>query len=128
MAIKYDSTILPLQPVYKDEEGTVRFRENSIVRYLLDNGGINMNQIFSHSFPQSDLEQFASLIGYSLSGFAELSYVSDEAYGTAERMANGIAELQARNLELREQLSNIRAGLKIAVSAAFKIDGEDLEI
>jgi len=31
-----------------------------------------------HDFSQEDREQFAQLIGYSLSGFGELSYVSDE--------------------------------------------------
>jgi len=40
-------------------------------------------------FPQEDREQFAQLIGYSLSGFGELDYVSDETYEVAERMLRG---------------------------------------
>ncbi|HEY9661654.1 MAG TPA: hypothetical protein V6C65_24625, partial [Allocoleopsis sp.] len=32
--------------------------------------------------------QFAQLIGYSLSGFGDLSYVSDETYAAASSMAN----------------------------------------
>lgn len=28
-----------IQPLYTDEHGTLRFKSNAIVRYLLDNGG-----------------------------------------------------------------------------------------
>ena len=81
--------VMPLQPIYKDEHGTVRFRGNAIVRYLLDNGDVDLNDLAMIDFPQADREQFASLIGYSLSGFSELDYVSDETYEVAERMAVG---------------------------------------
>jgi hypothetical protein len=119
--------ILPLQPIYKDEYGTMRFKENAIVRYLLDNGGIDMNKLASLSFPQTDREQFASLIGYSLSGFSELSYVSDESYAAAESMSKGEIEVYARNKELRDQLDRIREGLRIAIPAAFRIHPDDLQ-
>ena len=33
--------------------------------------------------------QLAQLIGYSLSGYSELSYVDDDSYGAAEKMAEG---------------------------------------
>jgi hypothetical protein len=36
---------LPIQPLYTDEHGTVRFRANALVRFLLDNGGIDMNKL-----------------------------------------------------------------------------------
>lgn len=74
----------PIQPLATDEHGTVRFRSNAIVRYLLDNGGIDMNKLACIEFPQEDREQFAQLIGYSLSGFGELDYVTDETYSAAE--------------------------------------------
>lgn len=35
----------PIQPLIVDEHGTVRFKPNAIVEHLLDNGGIDMNQI-----------------------------------------------------------------------------------
>ncbi len=38
-------------------------------------------------FSDEDREQFAQLIGYSLNGFGELSYVSEETYEAAERSA-----------------------------------------
>lgn len=74
----------PVQPLEKDECGTLRFKENKIVRFLLDAGPFDMNQIAVIPFDNEDREQFAQLIGYSLSGFGELSYVSDEAYERAE--------------------------------------------
>ena len=73
----------PIQPIVRDSHGTVRFKENAIVRYLLDNGGIDMNKLATLPFCQNDREQFAQLIGYSLSGFGDLSYVSDRTYERA---------------------------------------------
>jgi len=127
MKTESDHVTMPLQPVYQDKHGTVRFKANSLVRYLLDHGGIDMNTLATLPFPKADREQFAALIGYSLSGFAELDYVSDEAYGAAARMADDELEQQARNAELREQLIQIRRGLKTAATAAFKIHPDDLE-
>lgn len=67
----------PMQPLIRTQEGTVRFKQNAIVRHLLDKGGIDMNMLARMDFTQDDRQQFAQLIGYSLSGFHELSYVSD---------------------------------------------------
>jgi hypothetical protein len=78
----------PIQPLEADEHGTIRFKRNAIVEHLLDKGGIDMNQIACVEFSREDREQFAQLIGYSLSGFEGLSYVSDETYNAAARMAD----------------------------------------
>ena len=67
----------PMQPVYKDSHGRPRFKANNIVEFLAEG---RMNEIAVRGFPQDDQEQLAQLIGYSLSGFSELSYVSDETY------------------------------------------------
>ena len=74
----------PVQPLYKDDGGVIRFRENAIVRFLLDAGPFALNQIALMPFDQNDREQFAQLIGYSLDGFGELSYVRTETYERAE--------------------------------------------
>ena len=74
----------PVQRLYKDDSGIIRFRENAIVRFLLDAGPFNLNQIALMPFEKDDREQFAQLIGYSLSGFGELSYVSTETFERAE--------------------------------------------
>jgi hypothetical protein len=74
----------PIQPLYRDNDGVVRFKANAIVRYLLDAGPFDLNQLALMPFDNKDWEQFAQLIGYSLSGFGELRYVSDKTYSKAE--------------------------------------------
>ena len=76
----------PMQPLAKDKHGTVRFKPNAIVEYLMDNGNIDLNDLAVVDFPQEDQEQFAQLIGYSQCGFGDLSYVSDETYETCEKI------------------------------------------
>ena len=66
----------PIQPLCFDGYGTVRFKKNEIVEFLLDNGGFDMNKLALLDFSDEDREQFAQLIGYSIYGFSELSYVS----------------------------------------------------
>ena len=78
----------PMQPLVLDDKGVVRFKENKIVRYLLDYAtekGVGLNEIGMMAFPINDQEQLAQLIGYSLSGFSELSYVQKETYKAACR-------------------------------------------
>ena len=79
----------PVQPVLKDKHGYLRCKANPIVRFLLDAGPFDMNQLACMPFEDEDREQFAQLIGYSLSGLGELSYVSDETY---ERCAANIVD------------------------------------
>ncbi len=73
----------PIQPLLPDEHGVLRFKENKIVSFLLDNGPYDMNSLACERFSQEDYEQFAQLIGYSLSGFGTLSYATDETYDAA---------------------------------------------
>ncbi len=68
----------PIQPLVKDKYDVIRFKENAIVQYLLDAGPFDMNHLALLPFDENDREQFAQLIGYSVSGFSDLSYVSEE--------------------------------------------------
>jgi len=45
-----------------------------------------MSKIAVMDFTADDRRQFAQLIGYSLRGYSELSYVDDDADGTAEAL------------------------------------------
>lgn len=74
----------PFQPLITDPSGVTRFKENKIVRFLLDAGHFNLNQIAIMNFSDEDRAQFAQLIGYSLSGFGELGYVSNKVYYAIE--------------------------------------------
>jgi hypothetical protein len=120
--------MLPLQPLYKDEKGFIRFKSNKIVRYLLDNGPYDLNYIAGVDFSNEDREQFAQLIGYSLFGFSELSYVSDETYEVASKVAEtGCDEKDGRIEYLEECLSHIRKGVKDFIPWLFKIHPDDLQ-
>ncbi|WP_312488278.1 hypothetical protein [Massilia timonae] len=70
----------PLQPLVEDARGTVRFKANAIIVHLTRD---KLNDLASMDFSTEDREQLAQLIGYSLGGFAELSYVTDETYDRA---------------------------------------------
>jgi len=74
----------PIQPLCLDAMGTLRFKANAIVRHLLDNGGISLNDIACMDFTREDREQFAQLIGYSHSGSGDLSYMSDAVWYAAQ--------------------------------------------
>ncbi len=76
----------PIQPLAIDKDGVLRFKPNAIVRFLLDAGPYDLNKLALMPWSDEDREQLAMLIGYSLSGFSELSYVSDETYERAEAM------------------------------------------
>jgi hypothetical protein len=78
----------PIQPIEKDDKGILRFKENKMVVYLLYHGGIDLNKLAVLNFSNEDRQQFAQLIGYSLDGYGELSYVSDDAYEAAIMMAD----------------------------------------
>lgn len=117
----------PIQPLYKDETGVIRFKPNAIVQHLLDNGGINMSQIAAMTFSQEDREQFAQLIGYSLRGACSLSYMTDEVLNSAEAMFNaGKSEAEARADILRDQIEQAKNSLRDGVAALFCIHPDDL--
>ena len=75
----------PVQPLVVDPSGVTRFKKNEIVELLLERGPLDMNALAQLSFSREDREQFAQLIGYSLGGFSELSYVSDDTHERASR-------------------------------------------
>lgn len=77
---------LPMQPLVIDTRGRLRFKENLIVRKLLDYAterGYGLNEIAREEFDAEEQMQLAQLIGYSLSGYGTLSYVTDESYDRA---------------------------------------------
>jgi hypothetical protein len=74
-------------------DDVIRFQENKLVEYLLDNGGIDLNHLARlPDIPQADREQFAQLIGYSVSGFGDLSYASEKTVRKADKKAAKMAK------------------------------------
>lgn len=117
----------PIQPLITDGRGVVRFKQNNIVEYLLDHGGIDLNQIATLDFNREDREQFAQLIGYSWSGASNLSYMSDEVLEAADAMRkSGKSEAEARADALRDQISKARNAMREGVAELFCVHPDDL--
>ena len=84
----------PMQPIGWDGD-VIRFKRNAIVRALLDqctaHGSLDLNRISmmvaTGAFSVEDQIQLVQLIGYSVSGFGELSYVPDDLVETADAVA-----------------------------------------
>lgn len=118
----------PIQPLYIDEDGTLRFKRNEIVDFILENGGIDLNQIAGMKFSQDDREQFAQLIGYSHSGYGDLSYVSDETWYAAQKQYEDetVISLSARVIYLEEKLRNLREMFAEPVAQLYNMHIDDL--
>jgi hypothetical protein len=91
-----------MQPFERDRDGIMRFKPNAIVRFMLDAGRngwkFDLNVLAAMDFSDDDRMQLAQLIGYSLSGYGELPYVSNESYEAAEealRIAEALAAVPA---------------------------------
>lgn len=117
----------PIQPLQLDDKGVLRFKKNAIVEYLLDNGGIDMNHLARKDFTTEDREQFAQLIGYSLSGYADLGYVTDATYAAAQAVGENLElrSLQARVEHLEGVLEKLREGFKSPLSALYEKHPDD---
>lgn len=87
----------PMQPLVKlHPNGVVRFKENALVQYLLRNGGIDLNRLALVEASQEDRMQFAQLIGYTLCGYHELSYVTDASARAASAKARRLGLVEGR--------------------------------
>ena len=98
--------MLPIQPIVADAIGTIRFRPNRLVEHLLQDGPFDMNHLAvwsqTHGIPDEEQAQFAQLIGYSVSGFADLSYVDDNLYARVDISAADTHELADLPAGVRE--------------------------
>ena len=131
-----DSTMKnPIQPLTSDSQGVLRFKANALVNALLEHGqatGLGLNEL-AHKFcgaeHADDRQQLAQLIGYSLSGYGELGYVSDDAYRAAAVMADeGLSEQDARIASLEHELFMVRSALREPIARLFDIHPDDLKV
>lgn len=80
----------PMQDMFKDDDGRIRFKPNNIVRTmlnLLESKGLGMNNLCMMEFPQEDWEQFFQIIGYSVSAYGGLSMISKKSGHKADKKA-----------------------------------------
>lgn len=94
-------SVHPVQPVVMTDTGTVRFQRNPMVRKLLDEStsrGYGMNELVAHSHDiengRDHMQHFAQLIGYSVSGYGELSYHNRGICSRADRKAEKLIQAQ----------------------------------
>ena len=123
----------PIQPLAKDEQGVLRFKANVLINALLDHGqatGFGLNELARKFYTPEhadDWQQLAQLIGYSLSGYGELSYVSDDAYGAAATMADEeLGEKDARIAHLEHELLMVRSSLREPIARLYGLHPDDL--
>jgi len=121
----------PIQPLSNDAHGVLRFKPNAIVQHLLDtHSSCDMNTLRAMNFTNDDRQQFAQLIGYSLSGYGDLrSYVDDESYSVAVHVADSIDERDARITVLEKKLADLRAfviTLREPMAQLFEMHPDDL--
>lgn len=79
------------QTIFVDDHGTARFAPNRIVNDMLEavRGGVrmDMNSIACNDkYSDEERMQFAQLIGYSVSSYGDLSYVSDASVRKADKI------------------------------------------
>ena len=123
----------PIQPVYTDEHGTKRFRENKIVSFVLDRsreGGVGLNELARIAFPPEDWRQFTQLLGYSLRGWGDLSCVTDLDLTEAEEIASGKDARDARIAALEQELERVNRALEAMrkpLAELFSVAEEDLD-
>lgn len=118
----------PIQPLFIDPKGILRFRENEVVQFIKKQSIYDLNDLAWLDFSQNDREHFSQLHGYSLSGLGELSYVSDEVYSAANFMANNpeLNHLQARYLDVSERIQNLKESLIEPVASLYRMHPDDL--
>lgn len=103
----------PMQPIEMAKDGVVRFRANAIVDWLFNTGRIDLNEIaFAAARKQipgctdDDQMQLAMLLGYSVSGFGDLSYADESVVSEADDIAARLASTQPSNPGLGPTLTD----------------------
>lgn len=68
-------------PAYTDINGVTRFKGNSIIEFLFKSGKLDLNQLavdYSNGkFSKRDYAELNMMLGYSVSGFCDLSAFAD---------------------------------------------------
>lgn len=73
----------PSQPVEVAADNIVRFKPNAIVKYMVENGPWDLDRL-STIGTGKDYSQLAQQLGYSVSGWGDLSIVNDARHAAVE--------------------------------------------
>jgi hypothetical protein len=124
-----------MQPIRLDKHGTTRFVANACVEWVVDKldsiGYQTMNELaMDCKAAPEERQQFAQLIGYSVSGYCDLNYVDRQARLEANAAADTLDGGDPKDLiinELRKELAELRKCIRTAAVAAFDIHPDDLQ-
>lgn len=86
----------PMQPVVIAKDKIICFKENPIIQWMLDMGregkrfDLNTIAIVSSGlgWKKEDHMQIAQMLGYSVSGYGDLSYASKKSIQEADALAD----------------------------------------
>lgn len=89
----------PRQPIGFGEDGVVRFKENQLVQLLLEESrrrGFGLNEIakavLTEKVSIGDAIQFWQLLGYSVSGYGDLSFIPRAEIDQCDAIADAVFE------------------------------------
>jgi hypothetical protein len=85
----------PMQRVKFDDKGVIRFQENRIIVDLFVQGILDLNKIaMNPAYDADDRMQLAQLLGYSVSGYGDLSYTTSKSVRKADKRAEKLRREQ----------------------------------
>jgi hypothetical protein len=122
-----------MQKVFVDDHATQRFTPNQIVVAMLDAArrvGFDLNAIAHMPFSREDRQQFAQLLGYSLSGYSELPYVDDVAMEAVDAIVDDpkLSYDEAVAKSATDKLNSFRDNARVAIAALYEIHPDDLVV
>jgi hypothetical protein len=91
----------PMQPVVM-VSGVARFKQNAIVRHLTDSQPWVLNRLATMDFSKDDWTQFYQLIGYSVSGFGDLSLVDKKVVVEADALVDAMIAKRTKRAKRKE--------------------------
>jgi len=86
----------PMQPIFLDEQGVARFKENPIIRFLLNEAHANISHVVNSGFSQEDIDQFTQLLGCSVCAFGDYGFASKKAVKKADKKARKLNERRSK--------------------------------
>lgn len=76
---------LPTQPLTL-EDGKPRFKRNPLVWYLFHSSEISLEGLLALGHDVQYVQQFLQLLGYSVCGYSEMSFIPEEEKEKIEQM------------------------------------------
>jgi hypothetical protein len=80
----------PMQPVVLSEDGRAYFVPNEILVWMLAHGRINFDEIAQQGFSDEDRMQLAQLLGFAVSRYTQLTYVTEAGMAEALKAFNNV--------------------------------------